>query len=290
LLITPDNGGMRKPRVFVAGPVSWNRLVFLDRLPEARPHTVFASGHRTAVGGTSAGKALNLASLGADVTLRTVVGDDDAGRAVLDVLERAGVEVIAEVVDGATEQHLNLMDPHGGRVSIYLELPELRGSRHDERTAAALAAADAAVIDLADHARLLLSAARAAGVPVWCDLHDYDGVADFHRDFLEAADYVFLNNDAFTGEDALSVFLKSLDKPAVATLGAAGALGVAEGAVHRVPAVPIEEIVDTNGAGDAFFSGFLLAHLAGADMPAAMTAGAEQAALCLASPNLAPEA
>ncbi|WP_054052429.1 carbohydrate kinase family protein [Alloactinosynnema sp. L-07] len=280
---------MRKPKVFVAGPVSWNRLVFLDRLPEARPHTVFASGHRMAVGGTSAGKALNLASLGADVTVRTVVGDDAAGRAVLDVLARAGVEVIAEVADGATEQHLNLMDPHGGRVSIYLEVPRPRAIRHDERAAAALAAADAAVIDLADHARPLLAAAWEAGVPVWCDLHDYDGVADFHRDFVEAADHVFLNNDGFVGESALLRFLTSLDKPAVATLGADGALGVADGAVHRVPAVPIEKIVDTNGAGDAFFSGFLIAHLAGADVPAAMAAGADQAARCLGSPNLAPE-
>ncbi|GAB2959172.1 carbohydrate kinase family protein [Saccharothrix stipae] len=280
---------MHKPKVFVAGPVSWNRLVRLDRLPHARPHTAFATGHRMAVGGTSAGKALNLASLGADVTLRTVVGDDEAGRSVLGVLERAGVEVIAEVVDTATEQHLNLMDPHGGRVSIYLELPRLRQARHDERALAALAAADAAVIDLADHARPLLSAAREAGVEVWCDLHDYDGGAEFHRDFLDAADHVFLNNDGFPDDDALLVFLKSLDKRAVATLGADGAVAVADGAVHRVPAVPIEEIVDTNGAGDAFFSGFLVAHLAGADVPSALAAGAGQAARCLGSAGLAPE-
>ncbi|WP_367128257.1 hypothetical protein [Saccharothrix sp. HUAS TT1] len=47
---------MRRPRVFVAGPVSWNRLVLLDRLPPDRPHTAFATGHRTAVGGTSAAR------------------------------------------------------------------------------------------------------------------------------------------------------------------------------------------------------------------------------------------
>ncbi|MEU4766223.1 carbohydrate kinase family protein [Actinosynnema sp. NPDC023794] len=280
---------MHKPKVFVAGPVSWNRLVSLDRLPQARPHTVFATGHRVAVGGTSAGKALNLASLGAEVTLRTVVGDDEAGRSVLDVLDRAGVEVIAEVVDTATEQHLNLMDPRGGRVSIYLELPRLRQAEHDERALAALAAADAAVVDLADHSRPLLHAARATGVPVWCDLHDYDGVAEFHRDFLDAADHVFLNDDAFADRDALLVFLKSLDKPAVATLGPEGAVAVVDGAVHHVPAVPIEEIVDTNGAGDAFFSGFLVAHLAGADIAEAMAAGARQAVLCLGSAGLAPE-
>ncbi|WP_367128258.1 carbohydrate kinase family protein [Saccharothrix sp. HUAS TT1] len=231
---------------------------------------------------------MNLASLGAEVTLRTVVGDDEAGRSVLAVLDRAGVDVVAEVVDTPTEQHLNLMDPHGGRVSIYLELPELRRAVHDERALAALAAADVAVVDLADHARPLLAAAHDARVPVWCDLHDYDGVAEFHRDFVTAADRVFLNDDAFTDEDALLAFLGSLGKPAVATLGAEGAVGVVDGVVHRVPAAPVERVVDTNGAGDAFFSGFLVAHLAGAGTAAAMAAGAAQAARCLGSAGLAP--
>ncbi|MEV1120917.1 PfkB family carbohydrate kinase [Actinosynnema sp. NPDC049800] len=53
--------------------------------------------------------------------------------------------------------------------------------------------------------------------------------------------------------------------------------------------MPVEEIVDTNGAGDAFFSGFLVAHLAGADVAEAMAAGTRQAALCLGSAGLAPE-
>jgi acarbose 7IV-phosphotransferase len=100
---------------------------------------------------------------------------------------------------------------------------------------------------------------------------------------------VFLNDDAFPDRDALLAFLASLDRPAVATLGADGALASVDGAVHHVPAVPVEEIVDTNGAGDAFFSGFLVAHLAGADVDGAMAAGARQAALCLGSAGLAPE-
>ncbi|HEX6345851.1 carbohydrate kinase family protein [Umezawaea sp.] len=276
------------PNVFIAGPVSWNHLVSLDELPAARPHTAFARGHWTTVGGTSAGKALNLAKLGARVTLRTVVGDDEPGRAALAVLAAAGVDVIAEVADGPTEQHLNLMDTHGGRVSIYLELPELREPRHDGRALAALAAADAAVVDLAEHSRPLLARARAAGVPVWCDLHDYDGRSAFHQDFVAAADHVFLNDDGVPDRADLEALLKSFDsRIAVATLGADGAVAAADGVLHRAAAVPVETIVDTNGAGDAFFSGFLVAHLAGADVPGALTAGAASAARCLASPDLA---
>ncbi|WP_121012802.1 carbohydrate kinase family protein [Saccharothrix australiensis] len=279
------------PKVFVAGPASWNRLVYLDRLPEPTPRTVFARGHRTALGGTSAGKALNLAHLGADVTLRTVVGDDEAGRAITDALTAAGVDLVAEVVPGPSEQHLNLMAPDGGRVSIYLELPDLARPRHDDRALAALADADAAVVDLAEHARPLLAAARRAGVPVWCDVHDYDGVAEYHRDFVRAADHLFLNDDGMP-EDDLRAFLAARvadgTRTAVATLGARGALAVVPGGSHHVPAAPVERVVDTNGAGDAFFAGFLVAHLAGADVPAALAAGAAQAAKCLGAPDLAP--
>jgi acarbose 7IV-phosphotransferase len=277
-----------KPTVFIAGPVSWNHLVSVDELPAARSHTAFARGHRKTVGGTSAGKALNLAKLGARVVLRTVVGDDEPGRAVLAVLAEAGVEVIAEVADGPTEQHLNLMDPAGGRVSLYLELPELREPRHDERALAALAVADAAVVDLAEHSRPLLAAAKAVTVPVWCDLHDYDGRSPFHQDFLTAADYLFLNDDGVPNRADLEALLVAAgSRVAVVTLGADGAMAASEGVVHRVAAVPVERIVDTNGAGDAFFSGFLVAHLAGADVPDALTAGASAAARCLGSPDLA---
>jgi acarbose 7IV-phosphotransferase len=42
----------RVPRVLVAGPVSWNRIVHLDELPQPRPHTIFARGHVDTLGGT----------------------------------------------------------------------------------------------------------------------------------------------------------------------------------------------------------------------------------------------
>jgi acarbose 7IV-phosphotransferase len=110
--------------VLVAGPASWNTLVQLDALPEPRPHTLFARSHHEAVGGTSAGKALNLAALGRPVTLRTVLGADDEADRVRVRLEAAGVQVVVEPApDGRTEKHLNLMDTNGGRVSVYLQAP-----------------------------------------------------------------------------------------------------------------------------------------------------------------------
>ena len=175
-------------RAFVAGPASWNTLVRLERLPESRPHMVRAQGHHQALGGTSAGKALNLAGLGCDVTLRTLVGTDDAASSIRRRLDVPGLEVLAEVADGPSEQHLNLMTDAGERLSIYLDLPVLAVEHHAARTRAALAACDVALIDLAEHSRPLLAEARALGKPVWCDLHDYDGRSGFHQDWVDAAD------------------------------------------------------------------------------------------------------
>ena len=48
------------------------------------------------------------------------------------------------------------------------------------------------------------------------------------------------------------------------------------------------DVVDTNGAGDGFMAGCLAAHLDGADVRAALAAGARQAARALGTRELCP--
>jgi sugar/nucleoside kinase (ribokinase family) len=76
---------------------------------------------------------------------------------------------------------------------------------------------------------------------------------------------------------------------AVCTQGSAGASGfTAETGWVDVPAAPVEEIVDTNGAGDAFFAGFITSWFAGLGLDVALQRGAEVAAAAVQSPDLAP--
>ncbi len=274
--------------VFIAGPASWNSIVVLDRLPEPVPHMQFAEDSWETVGGTSAGKALSLTALGRPTLLHALSAADEPGERVRDALARAGVHTAWGDGD-ATERHLNLMTRRGGRVSIYLASPTATTGADDDALLASMRGADAIVLDLAAEPLRLLPAARATGRPIWVDVHDYDGEADFHRPFLDAADAVFCNADRLA--DPVG-FLRSRVSAgaslAVCTLGADGAVAVdADGLEHRVAAIPVD-VVDTNGAGDAFLAGVLDARLSGRDVPAALDAGARAASEVLGTRHLHP--
>ncbi|MEV7607958.1 PfkB family carbohydrate kinase [Microbacterium sp. NPDC089320] len=274
--------------VFIAGPASWNSIVVLDRLPEPVPHMQFAEESWETVGGTSAGKALALAALGRSALLYALTADDEPGRRVRDALERAGVSARWATSD-ATERHLNLMTRQGGRVSLYLASPSVTHGEDDADLVAAMSDADVIVFDLAAEPLRLLPVAIATGRPIWVDVHDYDGESEFHRPFLAAADAVFCNADRLADP---VLFLRScIDAGAslaVCTLGADGAVAIdADGTEHRVAAVPVD-VVDTNGAGDAFLAGVLDARLAGAGVPEALTAGSRAAASVLGTRHLHP--
>jgi sugar/nucleoside kinase (ribokinase family) len=277
-------------RVAVCGPASWNHLILLDRLPEPVPHMQFALGDLRTLGGTSAGKGLHLADLGVDVTLHALLGADDDGRRVSAALAAAGVRVEAYPSE-RTERHANLMTAAGERVSLYLATPSAASVGTLDRVEGALADADIAVVDLSEVGVAIVRRrlTGAAGAPIWTDLHDYDGSAEFHEPFLRAADVVFMNDDAT--DDPWSLMQSCLDRGprlAVCTLGARGAVALAaSGERATVEAVPVD-VVDTNGSGDAFFAGFLAASLSGEDVDGCLAAGARQAVVALSSEHLHP--
>ena len=273
--------------VLVNGPASWNMLVDLETLPEARPHMQFASGHRWGLGGTSAGKALNLARLGVPTTLRTVLGSDPDAAGIGAALAHPRLLLIPDVVDGPSEHHLNLMSAAGERVSIYLDRtgppPDLPVALLDALDRAAIA-----VVDLAAWSVPVLSAASAAGCQIWCDIHHYDGEADFHRPFVDAADVLVVSADRLTDPDAfLAACVDNGADLAVCTCGSQGARAYSrtEGR-WEVGAVPVDHVVDTNGAGDAFVAALLAATLDGKPLEESLRWAAANGALCVQSTEL----
>jgi acarbose 7IV-phosphotransferase len=272
----------------VVGGVSWDTVISLDRFPEPRPHTVFAGAARETVGSTGAGKALNLRGLGFDVTLHALIGGDDAGRRIEDRLEAAGIDFIADRDPQGTERHVNLMAADGGRISIYAASATFEPAFDRARLERLIPAADHFVLNIMNYCRQLIPAARRAGKPIWCDIHDWDGENPYHRDFADAADHLFLSSDALPDFRAFMERALPGKQLVVCTHGERGATALtADRRWIETPIAPGYPRRDTNGAGDAFFAGVLLGHARGEPWERALQLGAIAAGTCVASEELA---
>lgn len=275
-------------QVLVNGAAAWNTLVHVAALPEPRSQMLMASRHHDGIGGTSAGKAVTLAALGVDVTLSTVLGDDEEAAKVRGALHHDRLRLLAQPARaGRTERHVNLMGDDGSRVSIYLELPSAPPGPAPD-VLAALDAADVAVLDLADSSVPLLAAARERGVPVWCDVHDDDGLGAYARPFAEAADVLLVSADRLADPRAyLRHRVDAGSTLAVCTDGARGAIALDRDGWWEVGAAPVADVVDTNGAGDAFLAGLLAAHGQGLGTAECLAWGSAAGAMAVTTTDLA---
>ncbi len=277
-------------RTLALGGIAWNTMVYLDRFPEPRPQTVFARGSHTTVGSSGAGKALNFASLGAHSSLWGLVGDDEPGDRVREYLAAHGVELIPEVDPLGTMRHVNLMDTAGERISIFANPGSHEFPVDVEKIRPVARTADVVSVTIMNYGRAFLPMLQGMGKPIWIDIHDYDGVNLHHQEFIEAADFLFMSSQLHPGwRGFLEDRVGAGTTVAVATHGAAGASGItaSEGWIE-VEALPPRQMVDTNGAGDAFFAGFAVEWMGRANLRAALEAGALHASQAVASPDLAP--
>ena len=270
------------------GGASWNRMLHLPELPGDRPRTIFARGMHEAIGSSGAGKALNLARLGWETTLLAPLGADVAGASVRAGLARAGVALLEVHDPGGTMQHVNLMAPGGERISIFAN-PGTLDVELDHRAYVEQArGADLVTVSIFEYCRGFLAPFREAGIEVWIDVHDYDGANPHHADFVEAAGVLQVSTVALPAWRAFAESrVAAGTRAVVCTHGALGASVVTDGGWVEIEPESVPELVDANGAGDAFFAGFATAWVNGADPAEAGRRGAICAAAALRSPELA---
>jgi len=274
--------------VLVLGGVSWNTMLYVDRFPQADPQTVFSKGLHETVGSTGSGKALNLSKLDFAVTLYGMIGADHHGEWIKEYFARENVPFIYDT-SPETERHVNLMDTDGKRISI-ISRSGNSSSRPDLRQIDGLISqSDYIILNLADYCRPMIPLLTWYGKEVWTDLHDYDGRNPYHRDFIRAADYVFLSSDSMPDYRAyMEGLIKDGKKLAVCTHGSKGSSALtSHGEWIETPAIAAYDRVDTNGAGDAFFSGFMYAHARGCSTQICSRLGTIVAGLCVTSSELA---
>jgi sugar/nucleoside kinase (ribokinase family) len=125
---------------------------------------------------------------------------------------------------------------------------------------------------------------------------------DRHRDGFNALidsdrlDILFANEDEIVSLTGAAGFDEAVEAAAarvpllVVTRSEKGAVAVEKGRRVEVPAEPVEQIVDTTGAGDLFAAGFLTGQAQGRDLEESLRMGAIAAAEVISHYGARPEA
>ena len=249
--------------IVVVGSVNVDLVVHAPRLPGAG-QTVLGEDLQRHGGGKGANAAVAAARLGAEVRLVAAVGQDELGAGALADLDGEGVDTSRVIaIDGATTGAALIVVDHAGENQITVAPganSTLDAGFVAEHAAGALAGADLVLISCEIPLGGVLRAvelAHGAGVRVVLNPAPVlDGV-------LAAAPFAPLLTPnageavALTGAGdpalAAQVLAARTSAPVALTLGGDGVV-VAEPdtAAVRLPAVAVDEVVDTTGAGDAF--------------------------------------
>ncbi|MFI9559601.1 carbohydrate kinase family protein [Nonomuraea endophytica] len=257
--------------VLVVGGAGVDSTVYVPELPLPYSDTYTVPPVIDRIGNTGAGVALGCAALGLRTKFVDLIGDDPQGALVRRAL--GGVDCSFGAAVAGTRRSVLLVGPDGRRTSLFDPRatpgetlpPSLYSSLRPRH----------AHLSITDFSRKVF--ADLPGVPTSTDLHDWDGVNPYHEDFAYQADLVFLSAAALPDPEAVMrrILTDGRAHTVVCTRGADGCLVLERGTGPRAfpAAAPPGPVVDTNGAGDAFVSGFLYGRLRGHDLETAVRLG-----------------
>ena len=260
-------------------------------------------------GGSAGNTAAGLAALGIRTAFIGQVADDQLGGIYQHDIESQGIDfLVAPRGDvGATARSLILVTPDAQRtMNTFLGAAQMLETGVIDLNAMAASGIiylEGYLWDPAEPRAAMeaaMAAAHAAGRKVAFTLSDTFCI-DRHREgFWQLLrdgkiDILFANEaeaKAMAGTDDFEIAVASLAKAApvlVVTRSEEGAIAIAAGERAEVGAEPIEQLVDTTGAGDLFASGFLAGQARGLGLEASLRLGAIAAAEVIQHYGARPE-
>ena len=247
-------------------------------------------------GGSAANTMAGIASLGGKCAYIGKVAKDQLGEVFAHDIRAIGVGFdTAPLIGGEpTARCLILITPDAQRsMNTFLGASSFLGEGDldaDLIRSASVTYLEGYLFDRDEAKAAFFAAARIAheaGRKVALTLSDTFCVARHHAEFTQLVSHVdilFANEgeaSALTGEAEYTAAVKALSAkcPTVCvTHGAQGSVIVADGQTYKIAAAPIEQLVDTTGAGDLYAAGVLYGITAGLDIPAAGRIGSIAAA------------
>jgi sugar/nucleoside kinase (ribokinase family) len=253
-------------------------MVLVDDAEMARILSLLEAQPASATGGSAANATFNAARLGIRTTFVGKLGNDSVAQAYMERFRSAGVDV-SRFKHGsvANARCLALVTPDAQRTMrtnlgaamtlapSEISIEDFRGVRH--------AHIEGYLVFNHELCEAVLGAARAAGCTISLDLSSFEVVNAardwMFRQFGHGIDVVFANEDEiralYPGREAdyeaLARSLAGHGVIAAVKMGRDGAWVARGGEIHRIAPVRAPEVVDTNGAGDAWAAGFLYGFL-----------------------------
>ncbi|MBR0152919.1 MAG: sugar kinase [Lachnospiraceae bacterium] len=250
----------------------------------SRAITPMESFHLT-IGGDAPNEATILARLGRQVSLMTMIGDDEPGQVVLRHCRENGIDTSAFRIrkDMPTAINVGLVSSEGVRSCITPRYSNLWQYGPEDLDYSALTEgyrilsfASLCTFERIDGKPLadFFRAAKSAGLTICADMNsgmvDFTDKIDEYREVLSYVDYFFPNRGEaaiMTGETdperMADTFLSWGVKHIIVKTGADGCIIKSPSEHHVLPAYTKAVCVDETGAGDNFAAGFICALLEG---------------------------
>jgi sugar/nucleoside kinase (ribokinase family) len=257
-----------------------------------------ASRISTSSGGAAGNVAAWLTRTDARSTIVSHVGDDPAGAAIVAEFDALGVShgdlviqgetsgVVVVLVDSSGERTMFPDKGANSRLTV-TDLPDLGAFQ------AVYISGYALLNPLArDGVLEMIEKIKADGLPIYFDPASVGAMKDVAdkelHNWFSMMDVLFLNEEEsiyLTGsveiERALD-YLLDFSQVVVIKRGSAGAIAKARGFDSISLPAFVATVVDTTGAGDSFAAGFIASYSKNHDLTAALQAGGELAAGCVA--------
>ncbi len=290
-----------RPKILVVGSINVDLIVSTDVFPK-EGETVSGNGFRKAAGGKGANQAVQLARLGADVTMVGAVGDDADGREMRELLCCEGIDTSHITVKENLPTGSAVIVLHGAknRIIVYAGANGAIKPCDVEFLESEIAAYDMVVLQLEIHMEIneaVAEYAHKSGVPVFLNIAPYAPVSD---EMLSCITYLSPNEteaesmsgvtvaDLEGAKKAASIITARGAKNVVITLGAKGAYHYGENGEFYSPAVKGVVAVDTTAAGDSFIGGFCYSVCTGASIEEALEFANHTAAITVSRMGAIP--
>ena len=224
-------------------------------------------GIRSTISGVGYNVAKALKTLGEEVRLLSLIGQDPMEQPVRTALSDLGIPdsyIVASLEE--TAQSIILYDPDGQR-QINVDLKNIQDKAYPaDQFEDALQGCELAVLCNINFSRPFLKKASAAGVLVATDVHTISDLDDgYNAEFMQHADILFMSDELLPHPPetwAREVMDRYAPEILVIGLGKRGAyLAVGtDGFLGHFPAVETRPVINTIGAGDALFSSFIYSY------------------------------